>query len=519
MPNPAYTNAAHKNGAKSIGCIFLPRAGQTHASMIAKDENGEFPIGKKLIEFAEYYGFDGYFINQEESIPSTDVPIYKEFTKYLIDNGLWIQWYDSITPSGGLMYQNQLNASNSTFIHDDAYGLGKVNSSLFVNYDWFYNNRVETSLQHAEERGIDPFTEVFFGVEANQGKLSGSHGSAREVPQLYAPGTKNLRASVALFTPSDWIQNALDSDLYGSDNPNKRADDGYQWMIADRERMYYSGVAQDPTNTGKLNGYENPAIGVSNASGWVGVADFAAERSVINGTNFYTNFNTGHGLEYYQDGQVIGNEEWSNMNIQDILPTWQWWIDTEGTKLGVDFDYGTKYQELDKDGAAQDLGYTQVGAYEGGSSLAVHGVLDEENFLRLYKTDLSVNENTKVSLTFNKASADDASKMEVGVIFKSDPNTVVTFNVPQANKQTDGWVTKQISLGDYAGEEIAAIGLNFDNGSSTIADYQMNIGELKVTDGSVDKPAVPTNFKVSQAYDTNEMIVTWDIADYNDVKQ
>ena len=72
MPNPAYTNAAHKNGAKSIGCIFLPRAGQTHASMIAKDENGNFPIADKLIEFANYYGFDGYFINQEESIPSTD---------------------------------------------------------------------------------------------------------------------------------------------------------------------------------------------------------------------------------------------------------------------------------------------------------------------------------------------------------------------------------------------------------------------------------------------------------------
>ena len=63
-----------------------------------------------------------------------------------------------------------------------------------------------------------------------------------------------------------------------------------------------------------------------------------------------------------------------------------------------------------------------------------------------------MNENTKVSITFNKTSADDASKMEVGVIFKNDPNTVVNFNVPQANKQTDGWVTKEISLGDYAGE-------------------------------------------------------------------
>ena len=451
------------------------------------------------------------------------MPIYKEFTKYLIDNGLWIQWYDSIMPSGTLSYQNELNANNATFIHDDTYGLGKVNSSLFVNYDWFRTSggqiKADKSLEYAAANGIDPFTEVFFGVECNQGKLSGSHGSALNIDYIYAPGTKNLRGSIALFTPSDWIQNALDSDLYGTDNVNNRANDGYQWMIADRERMFYSGVAQDPTNTGKMSGYENPAIGVSNASGWVGVADFAAERSVINGANFYTNFNTGHGMEYYQDGQVINSEEWSNMNIQDILPTWQWWIDTEGTKLGVDFDYGAQYQELDKNGNAQDLGYTQVGAYKGGSSLVVHGDLDEENFLRLYKTDLSVNENTKVSVTFNKASADDASKMEVGVIFKNDPNTVVTFNVPQANKQTDGWVTKQISLGDYAGEEIAAIGLNFDNGSSAIEDYQMNIGELKVTDGSVAKPAAPTNFKVSQAYDTNEMIVTWDIADYDQVKQ
>ena len=520
MPNPAYTNAAHKNGSKSIGCIFLPRTGQTHRELLEKDENGEFPIAKKLIEFANYYGFDGYFINQEETIPSEDVEPYKEFTKYLIDHGMWIQWYDSITPSGGLSYQNELNASNATFIHDDAYGLGKVNSSLFVNYDWFRTSggqiKAEKSLQYAADNGIDPFTEVFFGVEANQGKLSGSHGSAKNVDYIYEPGTKNLRGSVALFTPSDWIQRGLEDDIgvKGAEN-----DSGYYWMIAERERMYYSGVAQDPTNTGKMSGYENSDIGVSNASGWVGVADFASERSVIGGTTFYTNFNTGHGMEYYQDGQVLNENEWANMNIQDILPTWQWWIDAEGTKLNVDYDYGEKYQRLDKSGADIGTEYQKVGAYKGGSSLVVSGDLDAENFLHLYKTDLSVNDNTKVSITYNKASADDASKMEVGVIFKNDPDTVVTFNVPQANKQTDGWVTKQISLGDYAGEEIAAIGLNFDNGSGTIADYQMNIGELKVTDGSVAKPATPENFHVENAYDTKEMVVGWDLADYSEVQQ
>ena len=29
-------------------------------------------------------------------------------------------------PSGTLSYQNELNANNATFIHDDTYGLGKV---------------------------------------------------------------------------------------------------------------------------------------------------------------------------------------------------------------------------------------------------------------------------------------------------------------------------------------------------------------------------------------------------------
>ncbi len=121
------------------------------------------------------------------------MPIYKEFTKYLIDNGLWIQWYDSIMPSGTLSYQNELNANNATFIHDDTYGLGKVNSSLFVNYDWFRTSggqiKADKSLEYAAANGIDPFTEVFFGVECNQGKLSGSHGSALNIDYIYAPGT------------------------------------------------------------------------------------------------------------------------------------------------------------------------------------------------------------------------------------------------------------------------------------------------------------------------------------------
>ena len=111
LPNPGYTNAAHKNGVLSIGCIFLPRTGLKHTKLLTQDEDGNFPYAEKLVEMCEYYGIDGWFINQEEAIPSTDIPLYKAFMKQMRDAGLYIQWYDSVVdPSGSVSYQNDSTA-------------------------------------------------------------------------------------------------------------------------------------------------------------------------------------------------------------------------------------------------------------------------------------------------------------------------------------------------------------------------------------------------------------------------
>ena len=87
----------------------------------------------------------------------------------------------------------------------------------------------------------------------------------------------------------------------------------------------------DPYQTANNPNRGTPNEG-SDQQAWPGLAAFISERSVINGSNFYTNFNTGHGMQYFLNGAVSNDNEWSNINIQDILPTWQWWIDTEGTK-------------------------------------------------------------------------------------------------------------------------------------------------------------------------------------------
>ena len=483
IPNPAYTNAAHKNGVKSIACIYFDqhyRQGQTINELFVQDENGKFPVAEKLIEMAKYFGYDGYFFNAEEAVEERFQESKKLFLKTLEDAGLYTQYYDT---------NSYMNASKESWLNYDVDGDGKkdkIQDSVFINYGW--PGQLDSqgrNFPYMKEHGINPFEQAFYGVEANQGKFSGSHPSARSIEELYAPGTKNPRASIALFTPSDFYQRDLDKNIIQNND--------YQWLIDERARMYYSGVMTDPTDTGKKAGYGRPDVFADDASGCVGVADFTSERSVIDGGNFYTNFNTGKGVQYFTDGKVSSDDEWSNINIQDIPLTWQWWIDVEGDKqkpLEADFDYGKAETRRDKDGNLIKSPFEKVGAYEGGSSLVVYGDINSKNTMHLYKTDLTVKDNLKAKITFKKSSNDE-STMKLGLVFKDKPQEVVELDIKDNAKKGE-WTTSTVDLSKYKGKEIASINLVFD-GKAT--GYQMNIGEIIVTDGK-KAPATPTGFNI-----------------------
>lgn len=515
IPNPGYTNAAHKNGVLSIACIFFSdndRGPQTYTQMLVQDKNGEFPVAKKLVEMARYYGYDGYFFNQEEAskgVAPADISRYKQFMKYLRDQGLYVQWYDSTNnQTGKIQYQNEFNAVNSPFVKDAVYG--QVSDSMFLNY-WWNADKLTKSKAHAESLGLDPLETVFAGVEGGNGDF----GRWKQKYDLRLNLDANGQPMNSIATlGADFTHNALDEEIGGTDE-NRRADDKYQWMTFIRDRAWWSGPNQDPSEAER-----NPNAPLSDvyASGanWDGIAAYITERSVIDGSNFQTSFNTGHGLEYYADGAVSNPKEWSNINIQDIPVTWQWWIDAaEGEQLSVDFDYGSKYEQGSR------FSYKPVGAYEGGSSLVVNGKLASENFLRLYKTELDVNKNSKLSITYNKPSGNDSSVMSVGLIFKDKPEEVVKLELPKSGKRTKGWVEEKLNLKGYAGRTIAAMGLVFDNPKKkAIENYQINIGQIQLTDGSAAKPQAPAGLKIEKALtDTNEMTVSWNMEDYSKVKQ
>lgn len=500
VPNPAYTNAAHRNGVMSIACLYFDqyyRPGQTINELFAMDEDGTFPVAEKLIEMADYFGYDGYFFNAEENVYPEYGDRKKRFLARLEEAGLYTQYYDT---------NSAMNASKAEWLEYEIDGVPtKIQDSVFVNYGWpgsFANH-----LKWMNENGIDPFEQAFYGVENNQGGFNGGHPTTKNIEELYTheDGTKNLMTSVALFTPSDFYQRGLDGTKLQNTN--------YQWMIAERERMFFSGVKCDPTDTGDQTGYSRPDVEVDNAGAWPGVADFVAERSVVDGTVFHSNFSVGKGVQYFTDGAVSRDEEWSNINMQAILPTWQWWIDSEGaSKLSADFDYGPKEVRKAKDGSPMALPYTQIGAYEGGNSLVVYGDVDGKNKLHLFKTDLEVKSSSKASITFQKTSNDTVS-MKLGIILKDGTTNMVELAIKDSQTK-GGWTTSEVDLSAYAGSNIAAIGLVFD-GSAT--GYQMNIGSIKVTDNGNHTPAAPTGFQVDRAFTDDEMIVTWNLGDFNTV--
>ncbi len=480
LPNAAYANAAHKNGAKSIAMIFYSdndRGEQTYKDLLeGKRADGTYPVADKLVEIAEYYGFDGYFVNQESDVSADDVLAYQDFMKQIVDQGIYIQWYDSATyPGGGVGYQDMFNGSNSPYVQDT--DKGKISDSIFLNY-WFSGNMLKDSAAHAESFGIDPKYAVFAGIESGQKKFD-SIGSNAGYMNVNLDDTGKPYVSLAALG-TDFVSRELGDD--------KKVYPKYQNQVFDRERRLWTGSSTGEKGTTDIaDNYIDD--GTSN-DGWKGFASQIAECSVVGGSMFSTSFNTGHGLEWRDGGERTSDQQWGNINLQDILPTWQWWIDADSDPLQADFDYGKDYEAVPR------FKYTKVGGYEGGDSLVLSGKLSNDNTIRLYKTDLDVAAGSKIDLTYNKLNSDD-SKLQLGLILAGDPETVVPVDVTDGSAG-NGWKTASVDLSQYAGKKIATLKLyavGADGSRSLATEAPLNEAAA-VSDVKVE-PGKDGNVKVS----------------------
>ena len=527
IPMAAATNAAHKNGVLSIAEYFLPRNPQYTEEWLQKAEDGSFPYADKLLEIMDYYGFDGYFINQEEVIPEEYVPLIKEVMQYMMDRGAYIQWYDSLTNAGTISYQNAFNSVGSDFVYDTTHGLGQVSHSMFLNY-WYDTDAIKNSAAHAESLGLDPYETVYMGLEGGEWRFGIDLEAFWDIMYNHDSFAGNLMqedgqpyTSLAIWG-SDFYREQYNK----ADNNRYKVE--YQWEAEERERMYFTSPAElvgdyDTTDIRREDvgfTYEDAFDADGNIvdgsklgtqTNFKGISRYIVEKSVIDGTVFATDFNTGHGMEYVVGGSVLRELEWSNLNLQDILPTWQWWIEGEEVTLDMEYDYGTEYTRVQG-----EFPYTQIGAYNGGNSVVIYGDVQASQFVNLYKTDLNVLDSSSIALTYYKTAGEGVNE-NIALILEVDAETTETVLLP-IETTVDGWNTVTVDLSAYAGRTIAAIGLEF-SAEELVEGYQINLGRLEVADGADHTPAAPENVALElNLIGTGEYQLAWDLADYDTVK-
>lgn len=225
---------------------------------------------------------------------------------------------------------------------------------------------------------------------------------------------------------------------------------------------------------------------------------FFADKTPILSTPFVTSFNSGHGVGYYVNGELSRDNEWSYQSVQDVMPTWTWIIDSDGSKL--------------------DGGYDFTDAYNGGTSIQFYGDLDanKANDIMLYSTDVAVTDGMTLSLT---AKNDDGKARLVA--YYGDDSTAsyeecetVAYNLTAS--EADTWTTTVVDISDHAGKTLYAIGLKVES-DTAVSDYHINLGQLAILDQDRAALSGPTSVALDEilyhnAYDA-EARIYWDAVD------
>lgn len=446
FPSPDVVNAAHRNGVPvyaTVGFPWGPGSPEMLAEMEAftqKTDDGTFPVVDKMIEAAAYYGFDGYFINQEMSgVSEETAKRMNEMMRYAKrKSDIRFSWYDSQANDGDIDYQNAINEKNDMYVTPAEDGTYAVDE-FFLNYNWGVDE-INTTVDTMKKHNRSPF-DAYAGFEVQQKSFHTEINTSALLNEK-----KQSKVSIALYAPN--------STMGLAKNPVD---------FHKKEKYFWTGPQGDPSKA-------------DDSSDWKGMARFVTDSSVIQDKPFTTNFNSGHGKKYYVNGEVVSNDEWNNLSVQEIMPTWRWWVRSEGSRTNVDYDFNK--------------------AYNGGNSLKLSGDFkaNSVNEVMLYSTKLDIKASTKVRLTYqNKPGAE----ISLGVAYGKDysKDQMKYYQLPPDSGK--GWKTTVINLGEDAGKTAYALSLKVKN-ASELEDYKMNLGQISVYDTKSPVISKPENMAIKE---------------------
>lgn len=471
-----FNDAAHKNGVRT-GCLYFidwassvtesSEAGKMLGQLCVKDGSGNFKYAKKLIQFLRYYGIDGIGLNPEGYWSGT---LNDNFSSFLaachkeaeaLNFPFHVEWYAFVSNSGGLSDNScQLSqGGNDKWFQKDGYPVTDV---FFLNYNWS-DSDLATSAATAKALGRSSF-DVYAGFD-QQGRGYGKTGNAGWTSLMSHP------VSVVV-----WGDHAR-SSIYAGSTEGGNSDLSVQKEYQTKQEMLFTGGSRNVLQTPAVTD-DKITTTYSDLQKWHGYSKAVIEQSTLSELPFVTRFNLGNGQWFKKEGETTFNHKWYNIGMQDLLPSWRWWIDNgDGKTIPAD---------------AIQADFTFDDAWFGGSCLKLHGQTAKSN-LRLFNTKFTVTDAADaIALTFKvNGTANPCLKLTASK--QGSEDTFQSVEVKADGIEQGQWTTVSFKASDFglkAGDIIACLGLTLEG---TPANYELLLGEYSyIPAGFNEAPVQPT---------------------------
>lgn len=435
-PSAPVVDIAHLHGVKVLGCIFFPE--QAHggdpawALQMLTNENGQYPYALKLYQMAKELGFDGWFINAEGGTQSYG---WSGFAKAFMDaakadgNGhMEIQLYNQDT---------EISSVSSAVKYDGV--------SFMANYgSWrtIENNRntIVRTLGLSENA---VFEKVYSGVENAQGGL---YGGNREFNQIFP--ISGHKTSIQLFNPEEPIWKTPVRSIWNTSNNNGSRAYAAMQTVFNNENTFWVNNSSDPTASRKSNV-------------WPGLSSAIQERSAITSVPFVTSFSYGLGKKRFVAGEERNQQDWYHRGMQDVLPTWRWWITVDGPGNRSNISY-----KIDFDNS-----------YNAGTCIEASGQLHggAKYLTRLYKTKLLMSGNEEFSLVYKTQTP---NVVKVKLATSDNVTSFHEFSLTQ-QRVDNGWTVATADLSSLRGKTVSIIALEYSS-DTDVMPFSLKLGQLGI---------------------------------------
>jgi endo-beta-N-acetylglucosaminidase D len=268
---------------------------------------------------------------------------------------------------------------------------------------------------------------------------------------------------------TEWIN--LNNTIKQSEKINRNPNNIYASVLCDHN---LSNKLRTIYNTNKISISLKLANNMTDEL-WTAFDKYNIYNTTITELPFITNFNCGYGNKYFINGSCMYNKKWSNINQQDILPTWK------NKFIKHKSSYVTINNYLND-------------AYNGGSCLRFDGLIKPNEFVdvNLYKTNINIEKNTKIIHIYTKRLV---NFIKASLIIHFTNNKHITLTLSD-DVLYNTWIINKYKI-MLTNKIIDYIALRFENNTDNEISMSLLLGGISIFKDNNEKPKCPNELIIS----------------------